>query len=62
MDPEKQLAILRIIQEQFNNILKHAHASEATISLIADDKRLFLEIQDNGKGFDPQTTKKGIGI
>ena len=33
MEPEKQLAILRIIQEQFNNILKHAQASEVTVSL-----------------------------
>lgn len=60
--PEKQLAILRIIQEQFNNILKHAHASESTISLVITEKILFLEIQDNGQGFDPSTTKKGLGL
>jgi PAS domain S-box-containing protein len=60
--PEKQLALLRIIQEQFSNILKHSHASEATISLVADDKKLFLEMQDNGIGFDQQTTKKGLGF
>jgi len=62
IEPEKQLAILRIIQEQFNNILKHAHASEATISLSLDEGNLSLEIQDNGKGFDPLTTKKGVGL
>jgi signal transduction histidine kinase len=62
IEPEKQLAILRIIQEQFNNILKHAHASEATISLFINDHNLSLEIQDNGKGFDPLTTKKGLGL
>ena len=60
--PEKQLALLRIIQEQFSNILKHSNASEATISLVADDKKLFLEMQDNGVGFDQQTTKKGLGF
>lgn len=60
--PEKQLAILRIIQEQFNNILKHAHASESTISLVITEMILFLEIQDNGQGFDPSTTKKGLGL
>jgi signal transduction histidine kinase len=62
IEPEKQLAILRIIQEQFNNILKHAHASEAAISLIVNDKDLLLEIQDNGRGFDIGTTKKGLGL
>ena len=60
--PEKQLAVLRIIQEQFNNILKHALASESTISLAINEKNLFLEIQDNGQGFDPSTTKKGLGL
>lgn len=60
--PEKQLAVLRIIQEQFNNILKHAHGSEATLSLVITEHRLFLEIQDNGQGFDIMSTKKGLGL
>lgn len=62
LEPEKQLAILRIIQEQFNNILKHADASEATISIEADEHLLSLEIADNGTGFDPSSTKKGLGL
>lgn len=62
IEPEKQLAILRIIQEQFNNILKHANASEATISLSFKEHNISLEIQDNGQGFDPSTTKKGLGL
>jgi len=62
IEPEKQLAILRIIQEQLNNILKHAHASEATISLFLNEHNISLEIQDNGQGFDPSTTKKGPGF
>lgn len=57
IDPEKQLAILRIIQEQFNNILRPAHASEATISLFVNEHHISLEIQDNGQGFDPSTSK-----
>ncbi len=60
--PEKQLAVLRIIQEQFNNILKHAAASESTISLVITEKNLFLEMHDNGQGFDPAATKKGLGL
>jgi PAS domain S-box-containing protein len=57
-----QLSILRIIQEQFNNILKHADASEATFSLVADEKMIYLSIGDNGRGFDTMNTKKGIGL
>ena len=62
IEPEKQLAILRIIQEQFSNILKHANASEATISLSLNEHSISLEIQDNGQGFDPSTIKKGLGL
>ncbi|MFC0774341.1 PAS domain-containing sensor histidine kinase [Terrimonas alba] len=62
LKPETQLAILRIIQEQFNNILKHAHATEATISLTAGNHKLILEMEDNGQGFDPVTTKRGLGL
>jgi PAS domain S-box-containing protein len=62
IEPEKQLAILRIIQEQFNNILKHAGATEVTISLVGGDSFLSLEIQDNGCGFDPENTKRGLGL
>ena len=62
LKPETQLAILRIIQEQFSNILKHAHATEATISLTTGSHKLMLEVEDNGQGFDPVTTKRGLGL
>ncbi len=62
LSPEMQLAILRIIQEQLNNILKHANASEAVVSLTINRQTLFLDIKDNGKGFDPVVTKKGLGL
>ena len=62
IEPEKQLAILRIIQEQLNNILKHAQASEAQISLIMDETVLLLEMHDNGQGFNTLTTKRGLGL
>jgi PAS domain S-box-containing protein len=60
--PEIQLAVLRIVQEQCNNILKHANASEAAISLHIDDQKILLLINDNGSGFDTVNTKKGLGL
>lgn len=62
IEPEIQLAILRITQEQFNNILKHAYASEARLSLAVKGDKISLIIQDNGCGFDPSTTKRGLGL
>ncbi|HKZ65662.1 MAG TPA: ATP-binding protein, partial [Chitinophagaceae bacterium] len=43
-------------------ILKHTHASEATISLFVNGHNLSLEIQDNGQGCDPLARKEGIGF
>ena len=51
-----KLVIYRIIQEQLNNILKHAKATGVTISLSQNNKSIVISIFDNGVGFD--TTKK----
>ena len=65
---EKQLAdnqklmLFRIIQEQTNNIVKHAQAQNVKIVLKAGKGSLILEIADDGKGFDPAKTKKGVGL
>ena len=57
-----KLTIYRIIQEQLNNIVKHADAKHAKIK-IADSKNcIALEIVDSGKGFDTSKERKGIGI
>ena len=57
-----QLAVYRIVQESINNILKHANATQVSISLCEEDNHLALTVTDNGKGFDTLTIKKGFGI
>jgi PAS domain S-box-containing protein len=57
-----KLNVFRIVQEQVNNILKHAQATAATISLSRDKKSISLEIADNGIGFDTGIKGKGIGL
>lgn len=57
-----KLVIYRIIQEQVNNILKHAEASEVEIELKKRENDLILIIKDNGKGFDTSAKRKGIGL
>jgi PAS domain S-box-containing protein len=59
---EQKLAIYRIIQEQTNNVMQHAEASEVTISLTCQKGMLQLAIRDNGKGFDPEKHKHGKGV
>ena len=59
---EWQINIYRIIQEQLNNILQHAGATQASITLSRFDNELVLLIKDNGKGYDGAREKKGVGI
>ena len=47
------IVIYRIMQEAFNNVAKHAQASEIEISLYkAEDEVIVFSIKDNGSGFD----------
>jgi len=57
-----KLNIYRIIQEQLNNIVKHAHASIVKIELQQDTSTIKLIISDNGVGFDSNKIFKGIGV
>lgn len=49
---EDQLHIYRILQEVFNNIIKHAEASAVRVLLLLENKNISLSIEDNGVGFD----------
>ena len=61
LDPDIQISLLRAIQEQLNNILKHAEAKHVLISLRASDQ-ICLSIKDDGKGFDTTLKLTGSGI
>jgi two-component system NarL family sensor kinase len=51
LDTQKELVIFRIIQEGFNNIIKHSKASHTRLSLHFTSTHLHVGITDNGKGF-----------
>ncbi len=61
-DDELKLNIYRIVQEQINNIIKHAAPRNVYISLEASDGAIQIEIVDDGRGFDTTKKRKGIGI
>ena len=61
-DEELELAFYRIVQEQLNNILKHAGATRVSILLNQTEDGLLLSIRDNGRGFDPAAKAPGIGL
>jgi signal transduction histidine kinase len=47
---EASIALFRIAQEAFSNILKHSRAKAADISLDMDDETLLMRIADDGIG------------
>jgi two-component system NarL family sensor kinase len=58
-----QLAIYRIAQELANNIVKHAGATQASLTLREEADFIIIQGEDNGKGFNPEQVKSdGLGL
>ena len=54
IDPRSALHILRILQEVFTNIIKHAQASRIRVSTRQDGDHVCVTVDDDGLGFVPQ--------
>ena len=54
--------VYRIVQESLNNILKHARAKRARITLERDVHEVLLKIEDEGCGFNTGAGGKGLGL
>ena len=57
-----KLNIYRIIQEQLQNIVKHADAKNVTIALEIIERNISITVEDDGLGFDVKQKRKGLGI
>ena len=49
---KNQIHIYRAIQEALSNIVKHAEATAAKVSIVEKGNELIMKIMDNGKGYD----------
>lgn len=64
-DKTSEINIYRILQEALNNIVKHSQATEAKIEIKKVFKYIYININDNGIGYDYKTInkeKKGLGL
>ncbi|AII53482.1 PAS domain S-box protein [Hymenobacter sp. APR13] len=60
-----EVAVYRMVQELFNNIIKHAGAQEAFIHVVREADQLSISVEDNGYGFNPEPLPDalpGIGL
>ena len=62
IEDRRKLTLFRIVQEQLNNIVKHARATRVWIRLSVEDDHIVLTVGDNGVGFDVSRHRKGVGI
>ena len=63
--PDKDLIILRLLQEIINNIIKHANATSISFNAYYEDKKLYLNVEENGVGFNfekAKANKAGLGL
>jgi signal transduction histidine kinase len=61
LSPHMILQLLRIVQEALTNVLKHAHADQVAIRLRTDERRIGIEVVDNGRGLGA-ATRSGHGL
>lgn len=62
LSDKMQLTIYRIVQEQFNNIIKYAKASTVVLKLVQEGTRVNLVIRDDGQGANLSNKSDGVGL
>ena len=68
--PEVETALFRVVQQSLANIHRHSESKVARIRLTVENRRLAIEISDDGKGFPSEVLSKfrasgllpGVGI
>lgn len=62
LSTEAELVLFRITQEALRNVSKYAHATEAVVRVEFNQKKIKLDISDNGCGFElPEVLGDFIG-
>ena len=62
LNDDQKLMVYRVVQEQLSNIIKYSAATTVRIHVKTEGNLALLEIQDDGKGFDPEAIRGGIGL
>jgi signal transduction histidine kinase len=65
LNPEIQTTCFRIAQEAITNVVRHANATRIDVELARENGNLRLQVRDNGRGFDADSTQAqaaGLGL
>ena len=53
--------VVRVVQEALANVRRHSHARHAIVTLGTVNGEILVEIEDDGRGFGPETSH-GMGL
>ncbi|MBE0643180.1 MAG: tetratricopeptide repeat protein [Bacteroidetes bacterium] len=64
--PDREIDLYRVVQEAFNNIIKHAVAKKVHVNIGRMNGSILLSVRDDGRGFDtatvPAADGSGLGL
>jgi PAS domain S-box-containing protein len=62
LPPEIGLCLFRVLQEALYNAAKHSGAKRIEAQIYEESAEIHLIVRDTGKGFDPESARKGKGL
>ena len=67
LPPATEIAVFRIVEEGLHNVMSHAQAGQASVTLDFSPAQLHITVQDDGRGFDGEQPRKngdgkGLGL
>jgi len=62
LSDEISLVAYRIVQEALTNAVKHSQANQLSVLVSTEPQSLYVQVLDNGKGFDPSKNTTGFGL
>jgi len=62
LKPREMLDVGRIVQEAVSNSIRHAQASAITVNVHDSSRVPQIEIQDDGRGIEPEVKQSGNGL
>jgi two-component system sensor histidine kinase DegS len=62
LEPYVEVMLFRAIQELLGNTARHAQATMVRILVDMGQERIRVSVDDNGKGFDPETIQQGNNL
>ena len=62
LEPYLEVMVFRAVQELMGNVIRHSQGNQLKINLDLADDLIRIQVDDNGKGFDPDAVEEGKSL